>query len=230
MPESCIVLIRHGQAHCNLDKVCASASCRGLTPTGHDQAARLARRLHREHRDGYPILRIITSPVLRVRQTAQPLLALLGDDAEVVNDLAVPHPGPNAEGYRWSTIRERWPTDPDRPSRPLPQDGESWASYLARAHACLAPILHQQRSAPGRTVIIGHAETYAAIYTFLTGTAHLGSLRVGCDHTGLTRFVATSERPGVHVPSPRWQLAVHNDTAHLTAARSSSPDPCDPAR
>jgi probable phosphoglycerate mutase len=194
----------------------ASQSCQGLTDTGHWQAGQLARRLAAEQDEGHPVIALYSSTVRRAMDTAWPVADLLGISVVPRADLRVPDPGPHAEGVPWHTVRRRWTSDPDRPSRPLPAGGEPWRCYLARVHAGLAHIIADHPG--GRVVVVGHSETATAAYTLLIGVPNLHRLKVDLDHTGITRLVAAPELPGVRSDLPRWALRVHNDTAHLASS------------
>lgn len=207
-----ILLVRHGEAHCNVAGVIAGETCEGLTATGRHQVRSLAMRLLAEANAGRPISALYTSPVRRARETALAVAALTGTDLVIRPDLRVPDPGP-ADGLPWDDVRQRWPPDPDRPSRPLIDGGEAWPHYLDRAHACLSSIV---KSGPnGRIVIVGHSETVTAAFTLLAGVRSLGALKVDLEPTGITRLTMAHELPNVQLTNTRWELAIHNDTAHL---------------
>lgn len=73
-----ILLIRHGLTEGNLEKRYIGATDQPLCPQGEDQARALARRLP-------PCGRLLSSPMLRCRQTAA--LAFPGGEARLVEDL-----------------------------------------------------------------------------------------------------------------------------------------------
>jgi probable phosphoglycerate mutase len=77
-----LLLIRHGETQ----RVEAESGIAnpGLTEAGHDQAKRLAAWLAAHER----IDALAVSPLLRARQTAEPLAAVLGCDAVVIEELA----------------------------------------------------------------------------------------------------------------------------------------------
>lgn len=209
-----VLLIRHAQAHCNTTGIIAAHTCTGLTPAGIDQARHLARRLCAEQAAGQPVAQLYTSPIRRARHTARILGDATGTEPVLCADLRVPDPGA-ADGISWESARLRWPPDPDRPSRPLPPEAESWRAYLTRAHACLYGILAGHPG--GRVAVIGHSETITATLTLLLGTPTLGALKVDLHPTGITRLEAAQERPHVPITTQRWTLTTHNDTAHLPA-------------
>ncbi len=212
-PRREFLLVRHGEAYCNVHGRLASEACHGLTDRGRWQADRLADRLAAEQNVGYPITALFASTVRRALDTAAPIAGMLGIPTTVRRELRVPDPGPSGEGEPWQTLHRKWPPDPDQPSRPVLPGAERWRDYLGRAHACLATILRDHPG--GRVVVIGHSETATALITLLAGISTLRALRVDLDHTGITRLIATPEYPYVRIPFQRWSLAIHNDTSHL---------------
>ncbi len=76
-----------------------------LSPLGHEQAKCLAKFLGRRTFD-----RIYLSPMIRVRQTAKPLLDVLGRQAQVVDDLREVDFGVWT-GHKWDEIQEKFGLD-----------------------------------------------------------------------------------------------------------------------
>ena len=76
-----------------------------LSPLGHEQAKCLAKFLGRRTFD-----RIYLSPMIRVRQTAKPLLDVLGRQAQVVDDLREVDFGVWT-GHKWHEIQEKFGLD-----------------------------------------------------------------------------------------------------------------------
>lgn len=67
-----LTIARHGQAWCNVEQTIGGlATCRGLTPAGHQQAARLAARLAVDHQQR-PVVALYTSPLRRAPRKPQP--------------------------------------------------------------------------------------------------------------------------------------------------------------
>jgi probable phosphoglycerate mutase len=90
-----IYLIRHGEA------IGYEDSDPGLSELGHDQARRVAQRL--DEIAGAPI-DLITSPLRRARETAQPLAALWSTEA-LVDDAVRELPSPGTHGERRPWLR-----------------------------------------------------------------------------------------------------------------------------
>ncbi|OAA27901.1 phosphoglycerate mutase family protein [Frankia sp. EI5c] len=73
-----LLLVRHGEAHCNLAWIAGGdLGCTGLTDRGRVQAADLARGLRALH-DDRPVDAVYVAPRLRVRQTAEIIHGELG--------------------------------------------------------------------------------------------------------------------------------------------------------
>lgn len=216
-----VLLIRHGEAHCNTDGVIASTSCRGLTPAGRVQVLRLGHRLVDELVHG-PVAALLTSPIRRARETATMIGDLLGMHPCTHFDLRVPDPG-QVEGHTWEEVRRELPPDPDHPTRPLIPGGEPWHQYLNRAHDHVLDILTNHPG--GRIIVVCHSETITAALTLLLGTRTLDKLKLDVHTAGITRLTAVDERPHVPITGRRWALTAHNDIAHLTDTHNPTTAP-----
>lgn len=209
-----LVLVRHGEALANVAGVFAGITCQGLTERGGQQADLVARRLADEHQADPQVTYLYVSPVRRARQTGYRVAEQLDVEPILDNELRAPDPGPLADGHAWDEVRRRWPADPDHPTRPLVEGGESWRRYTERTHARLDAILSHHPG--GRAIIVAHSETVVSLLTLLAGVRGLPRLGVYTAHTGITRVHEALERPGVVVGGRRWALMKHNDTTHLT--------------
>jgi broad specificity phosphatase PhoE len=219
-----LVLVRHGQARCNVDGVVGGVrGCTGLTAEGVAQAAALAERLAAT--GGLAGVGALYSSVLpRAVETARILAPALdrwrdGPPLELHQDcgLCELHPG-EADGLTWEAYGERggvpdWGRDPTAPFAP---GGESWASFTGRATAALRAVVDRH---PGqRVVVVCHAGVIeAAMQAFLPvdpGRVPVGWLRV--DHAAMTEFE--------HAAAPvaggdeRWTLVRFNDRTRAPGA------------
>ena len=95
-------LVRHGEVDEAYHEVFGGQIDMELSLNGHEQAKRLAKFLGDRHFD-----HIYRSPMVRVRQTAKPLLDELGREAEVIDDLREVDFGVWT-GYRWHEIQEKF--------------------------------------------------------------------------------------------------------------------------
>ncbi|MDP7048792.1 MAG: histidine phosphatase family protein [Verrucomicrobiota bacterium] len=98
-------LVRHGEVDEAYHEVFGGQIDMELSPNGHEQAKCLAKFLGRRHFD-----RVYRSPMVRVRQTAEPLLDALGREAEVIDDLREVDFGVWT-GYKWDEIQENFNAD-----------------------------------------------------------------------------------------------------------------------
>jgi len=99
-----IYLIRHGQAEHSWQE----ADNPGLSERGHQQAAATARQLALIIE---PEVQLISSPMVRARETAQPLAASLGTTVSIIEEFReIPTPVPLAERQGWlkSIARHAW--------------------------------------------------------------------------------------------------------------------------
>ena len=98
-------LVRHGEVAEEYHQVFGGRIDMELSLLGHRQAKRLAKFL-----DDRPFDRIYCSPMVRVRQTAEPLLDALGQAAVVIDDLREVDFGVWT-GYKWYEIEEKFGMD-----------------------------------------------------------------------------------------------------------------------
>jgi len=90
-----IFLVRHGQASAKWHE----SDDPGLSEMGHQQAAAAAQQLVALVDPG---VRVISSPMLRARETARPLSEALGADVSIVDAFReIPTPVPLAERQAW---------------------------------------------------------------------------------------------------------------------------------
>jgi probable phosphoglycerate mutase len=214
-----LTIARHGQAWCNTDETIGGpATCRGLTPTGHHQAARLAARLAAAHQR-HPITALYTSPLRRARETADTVATALHLPATVVDDLCEPDYG-SADGARWADVIAAFGAAPAlHPGRPIAAGAETWLQHQRRVCAVLRNLL--DRHAGHRVVVVAHGETVTV--------AHHLFLHAGPDNTLPVAFavdqasLTTWRQQPVSWLRPddglRWALIRHNDRSHLAATK-----------
>ncbi|GII26520.1 histidine phosphatase family protein [Planosporangium mesophilum] len=207
-PHRELLIARHGQGHCNLNRVIAGSTCSGLTEEGRAQAQALGKRLAGEG----GVTAIHASTTRRALETAGIVGAALGVPIQEQIDLRFPDAGA-AEGQAWVEARAQWGIDPLDPIRPAAEGAESWRTYVDRAAGVLDSILDEHPG--GRVLVVGHSETIAAMYALLLGSPDLGRLKVGMWYCALSAWQATRERPGSVVAHQRWTLVAHNDARHV---------------
>ena len=98
-------LVRHAEVDEAYHEVFGGQIDMELSSLGHEQAKRLAKFL-----GGRTFDHIYISPMVRVRQTAEPLLDALGREAQVIDDLREVDFGVWT-GHKWHEIQEKFGVD-----------------------------------------------------------------------------------------------------------------------
>ncbi len=202
-----LILIRHGESEHALQGIIAGfPSCTGLTTRGIEQAEALAGRLSvsGELRD---VNALLSSPVLRARQTAEVLAgALPAVSIEEDCDLCELHWG-EADGMPWEAYRERYGTFDlvTSPSRPFSPGGDSWQDFLSRVRGTLDRLAERF---DGQTVVaVSHAAFIVASILVIFAIPRPGTgARLDPAYTSLTEW---------RVSGGTWQLVLYNDAYHL---------------
>jgi len=213
-----IVLVRHGEAVCNVSGVCGGpVGCEGLTDRGQAQVAVLRARLSETGElAGADALYASTLP--RAVETALLLAPALqgpgdGGPMEPVQECGFCelHCG-EADGLNWSDFSARfgnpdWDTDPDRPIAP---GGESWTGFVNRVSAALDAAAARH---PGGLVVVachaGVIESSLLAKLPVVGGLAGARLKLRTQHASLTTW---------EVDAGKWKLAGYNDGAHHLAA------------
>ncbi len=213
-----MVLVRHGEAVCNVSGVCGGPiGCGGLTELGRSQVALLRDRLALTGElAGTDALYASVLP--RAIETAELLApALVAPDAE--GERAKPpvpllecglcelHPG-EADGLDWAEFTERfgtldWDTDPHQPIAP---GGESWAGFVNRVSEVLDTL---SAAHVGQLVVVAcHAGVIEASLLAklpVVGGLDGARLQLRTRHASMTTW---------EVDDGRWRLLGYNDTSH----------------
>jgi probable phosphoglycerate mutase len=183
-----LILIRHAESRHSIEKIIAVRSaCPGLTETGFTQARTLAQRL-RTTRELGEAPRLLCSPALRARQTAEAIasgleLEIREDDRLIEMDTG------EAEGMTGAEYEARYGSfsPATEPTRPFAPGGENWEQFVARVVATQQAIALAQ---PGQTVVaITHAGFIVVSFLMLLGIP-LTEPRAWIDpqHTALTEW------------------------------------------
>jgi probable phosphoglycerate mutase len=203
-----VVLIRHGEATCNVSGVVGGhAGCTGLSSTGQNQAHALRTRLL-ETGELAGADALYASVLARALETAGIVSSAVGDGRPAVADcdLCELHPG-EADGLTWDEFRVRY-GDPDfdaDPDSAVAPGGESWSSFVARASGAVARLADAHRGQ--LVVVVCHAGVIeSTLLTFLPVAEGRGRLGLPTEHTSLTEW----ERG-----DGDWHLVRYNDSAHL---------------
>ena len=150
-PPTTTVMARHGATHLSLEK---RFSGRGgydapLAPLGEAQAAALAKEV--AARGG--IDRIVASPLLRTRQTAQAVADVIGLPVEVMDGFAECAFG-DWDGYTFTEVRDRWPVELEEwlaSTDVAPPGGESFAACRERVLSAREQLV---AAYPGERVLV----------------------------------------------------------------------------
>jgi broad specificity phosphatase PhoE/ribonuclease HI len=167
------VLARHGATELSLEK---RFSGRGgydapLAPMGEQQAAALAREV--AARGGFE--RIVSSPLLRTRQTAAIVASVVGLPVEIEDGFAECAFG-EWDGHTFTEVRDRWPMELEEwlaSTDVAPPGGESFVACRERVLAARAGLV--ERHAGERILIVAHVTPIKVLVSEAVG-APLGSL------------------------------------------------------
>jgi 2,3-bisphosphoglycerate-dependent phosphoglycerate mutase len=214
-----IVLIRHGEAECNLNRIVGGRKgCTGLTDLGRSQVAALADRLY-ESGELREATALYSSVLPRATETAERLRPVVGPGPTALgavrerSDLSELHPG-EADGLDWNEVIERfgvpdWDNDPTVPIAPA---GESWSDFVARAAGAVREVLREH---PGELVV-------AAVHAGVIEATMIDFLGVPPDvyRRGWVRIVHASMTEWEWVPSEdRFVLLRFNDSCGVPRRR-----------
>jgi probable phosphoglycerate mutase len=207
-----IVLVRHGEAECNLNRIVGGPKgCTGLTDLGRAQVAALADRLY-ESGELRQATALYCSVLPRAVETAERLRPVVGPGPTALGpvrercDLCELHPG-EADGMGWNEVVETfgvpdWDNDPTLPIAP---GGESWSEFVVRASDAVRDVVRQH---PGELVV-------AAVHAGVIEATMIAFLGVSPEvyRRGWVRIVHGSMTEWEWVPSEdRFVLLRFNDS------------------
>ncbi len=213
-----IVLIRHGEAECNVSRVVGGPKgCTGLTDLGRRQVAMLADRLY-ESGELREATALYSSVLPRAVETAERLRPVVGPGPKALGpviercDLCELHPG-ESDSLTWDEVVSSFGVpDWDRdPSVPLAPGGESWSEFVIRASEAVRAVVAEH---PGELVVAAvHAGVIeATMIAFLGVTPEIY-------RRGWVRIVHASMTEWEWVPAEdRWILLRFNDSCGVPRA------------
>jgi probable phosphoglycerate mutase len=216
-----VVLIRHGEAECNLSHIIGGPEgCTGLTDLGRFQVNALADRLY-ESGELRGATALYSSVLPRAIETAQRLRPVVGPGPEALGpirarcDLCELHPG-DADAMEWSAMVEAFNVpDWDRdPTVPIAPGGESWSEFVERASGAVRGLA---RMHPGELVVAAvHAGVIEATMIAFLGVAPEVYRR------GWVRIVHASMTEWEWVPSEdRFVLLRFNDSCGVPVRQAA---------
>ena len=203
-----IVLIRHGEAHCNVEgRVGGPRGCRGLSDLGRRQAETLLERLTRTN-ELSDVAALYSSTLPRAMETlaiVSPALPPLTPEADC--DLCEMHPG-DADGLTWDEMIATfggvdWDEDPEQIFSP---GGESWSGMSRRVKAALTRL--GERHEGQRIVVATHGGVIEHAMKWVQGCDDGVRLQLRTEHCSMTEIELTPRGP---------QLLRYNDRAPLPA-------------
>jgi broad specificity phosphatase PhoE len=190
-----IVFVRHGQTAPNRDGLVLGRADPELTEEGHRQAALLAAALA-----GEPVTAILTSPLLRARQTAEPVGAACGVPV-VVDERLVEIDWGTWEGRATGTLGqsdvERWKAD-----KGAAPEGESLESLTQRVESFCTDHL----DGDGPVVAVSHVSPIKAAAAWAMGVDGTVAWRMFLALASITRVGQGRNSP---------VLLSFNETGHL---------------
>lgn len=200
-----LILIRHGEGlHYKQRRIAGVLGCTGLSPLGIEQAQAVAKRLSAD--GDLAKAKLLCSPVMRAKQTAQVVGEAMQLTAQVDEALAEIHPG-EADGMVWPDYVERFGAfdmvlEPERPFAP---GGESWQDFMRRVHGALERFAQDYRDETVLAVTHGGFVETAMLILFDIPRPGTGA-ELDASNTSLTEW---QHKGGL------WHLVRFNDTTHL---------------
>ena len=210
-----VVLVRHGEAECNLNRVVGGVKgCTGLTALGRRQVAALADRLY-ESGELRGASTLYSSVLPRAVETAEQLRAVVGPGPAALGpvvercDLCELHPG-ESDGMSWDDVVEvlgvpDWDRDPGVPIAP---GGESWSGFIVRAADAVGDLARRH---PGEMIV-------AAVHAGVIEACMISFLGVSSEvyRRGWVHIVHASMTEFAWVPGEdRWILMRFNDACGI---------------
>jgi len=197
-----IVFARHGQTAPNREGLVLGRADPELTEEGHEQAARLAAALASE-----PVTAVLASPLLRTRETAEPIGEACGVPV-VVDDRLIEIDWGTWEGRSTGTLAQsdvdRWKAD-----KGTAPEGESLESLTQRVESFCTEHLDD-----GLVVAVSHVSPIKAAAAWAMGVDGTVAWRM---YLGL----ASITRVGQGRTSP--VLLSFNETGHLHPVEDRTP-------
>jgi 2,3-bisphosphoglycerate-dependent phosphoglycerate mutase len=197
-----LLLVRHGESVHTRERIVGGPNgCRGLTPTGHEQAHRRAIRLAAELGSDQPPA-IYSSTLRRAVETAIPIARAFGVRSTQDCGLCTWHVPPHADGRNVEEFRTEYGLDGGGIYRPFEQGNETWAELVLRVSRALLDILARHRG--GTILVVGHTETVGASFHALGHMPLYRPFELLVAPGSTTEWI-TDDDPAGHPPA-RWTL------------------------
>jgi probable phosphoglycerate mutase len=225
-----LVLVRHGEAECNVSGICGGIKgCTGLTAEGARQVTTLGQRLATtgELAGADALYASVLPRAIETAELLAPALGPIGSDGtfgppptlHTECGLCELHPG-DADGLTWEQFSAQYsgPNWDEHPGQPIAPGGESWTGFVLRVADALDGVAARH---PGGLVVVAcHAGVIEASLLSmlpLVGGRTGARLQLRTQHASLTTW---------EVGEGRWRLLGYNDASHLTSRDpTGSPHP-----
>lgn len=202
--ETTLFLIRHGQTIANVTHRLAGVTDVPLDSIGELQALEIAAHLKQIEFDA-----LVSSPLLRARQTATAVANETGHQIEIFDGLQEMHFG-DAENMTIEEASQKFPDvlamidDADDPEMGWP-NGDTRRSFDERVAATFLDILRQYVGK--RVVTVAHGGVIGTFFAQIVGGNPREFARFSVANCSVTQLVVTPDHTEVHC----W-----NDINHLT--------------
>lgn len=214
-----LVIVRHGQALCNVDRTIEGlATCRGLSDLGVRQGRAVAERLAIEN---FKPDVFYSSPIPRAAQTANLIAERLGQTPIADADLEEVRPG-EAEGMQWDQYFAFYGTTEGwQPSVPFAPGAEAWTDFAARVASVIDRIAREHDGKTALLVTHGGVVDASLFHFFALNPQVQAPIDFFTTNASITEWernkyeaspLTGSPQPEVH----RWRLVRYNDAAHVT--------------
>jgi broad specificity phosphatase PhoE/ribonuclease HI len=204
-PATTFVLLRHGETPLTPEKRFSGSG--GTDPDLSDKGRRQAGRVADALAARGTVEAVVSSPLVRCRQTADTVATRLGLDVTIDKDLRETDFGA-WEGLTFAEVKERFPAELDAwlaAPQIAPPDGESFATTTRRVALARDKLLARYA---GRTVLL---------VTHVTPVKILARLALGAPPEALFRMElsAASVSAVAYYADGNASLRLLNDTSHL---------------
>ena len=201
-PPTTTLLLRHGQTEMSVDKRFSGVSDPPLTELGQSQAAAAAARLA-----GCGAVAVVSSPLLRTRETARHVADALGLEPTVEPGLRETDFG-DWEGYTFSEVKQKWPRELAAwlaDTSVAPPFGESFDATATRVRQARDRVL---AAYGGQTVVlVSHVTPVKTLLRFALDAPSSALFRLHLDLASLSEVLWHADGSAV--------VRSMNDTGHL---------------
>jgi len=192
-----ILLIRHAHSTANLKAILAGQDKTvGLSDRGMEEAQLLATYLHSLVETGFGINRVVTSPLLRARQTIAPFLSSHKGIESIRDSGMIEMDYGSWSGKKLATLSKRplWGEIQLRPSTVRFPDGESFLEMASRSSEAVNTL-----ALPGKTTIfVSHGDVIKAIVAGHLGL-HLDQFqRIAIEPASITKISINNGSPVIN--------------------------------